>query len=201
VDLFRALTQASKQSTQGLWAELFLISCARDTVTMLESWRETPEDHFDFKLGHQRIEVKSTVNSVRQHFFSLEQLRPENDIQVLVASIFVQRSGAGTSIQQLLDRIRTKVQENPELLTRLDLAVATTLGSGLQTGLGEQYDEQKAISSLMFFKSQQIPSIERPIPDGISDLRFRVDLVSCLPETRVALQEANGLFKAAIRSR
>ena len=87
VELFHAVEQPARKSLQGLWAEVFLIARAADPAALVEAWHGVSTDRYDFMVGSQRIEVKSTAGSTREHHFSLEQLHPPEGTEVLIASL------------------------------------------------------------------------------------------------------------------
>ena len=128
VELFRALGRPPMKRTQGLWAELLLIAESNDPVELVDAWHNVPNDLYDFGKGEQRIEVKSTLNESRIHHFSLAQLQPREALDLMVASVMVNRVGGGTTIPDLLDELRHPLSGEPRLLLRLYRLVAMTLG-------------------------------------------------------------------------
>jgi len=76
VDLFRALEAPARKSLQGIWCELFLISRSHNIRQVATAWHPDPHALYDFVAGLQRVEVKSCSNSLRAHYFSLDQLLP-----------------------------------------------------------------------------------------------------------------------------
>ena len=120
IELFQAMTEPPRKSIQGLWAELFLIARTHDPSLLITAWHVTPEDRYDFSMANQRIEVKSTAGRVRQHYFSLEQLCPPTETNVLIASMFIERAGAGTSTMELAEQVRSRVSDKPDFLLHID---------------------------------------------------------------------------------
>lgn len=202
VELFRAMQQPAKKPAQGLWAELALILWSRRPATLLRAWHTQPEERFDFSLGHDRVEVKSTVGPQRRHHFSQAQLDVPRRTNAVVVSMFVERAGGGVSIRALVDRIGVLVSLEPGLLLRMESVVAATLGSTLRTSIAECFDLERANESLRYFDARTIPRVPDPVPHALSDLRFVVDLggvptvapddlatgpealISCLPEAQ-----------------
>jgi hypothetical protein len=197
-ELFRALTQPPSKSVSGLWAELLVIRQASDPVALLHAWHISLEDKFDFNAGAQRVEVKSTSQRVRIHNFSLEQLMPPTGSRVIVASLFVEKAGGGTSVESLKDEIRELAEARPELQERLDRVVASTLGSTLRQSLTERFDRELACESMLWFDGGAIPIIPTPLPWGISDVHFRADLSQCPPISRQTLGAEGGVFAALV---
>ncbi len=199
--LFRAMTEKPRKSVQGLWAELFLVARAYDTATMVTAWHITPEDRYDFSVGNQRIEMKSTATRIRQHHFSLEQLSPPTDTTLLIASLFVEYAGAGTSIMELAEQIRSRISDNPDLLFHVDQIISLTLGENWRDALEARFDLELAEDSLAFFEITAIPTVGRNLPLGVSDVRFKSDLSNCPAAAIEDFQILGGLFQAASRRR
>lgn len=106
-ELFRPLTEPAKKTVQGLWAEVFLIRNSSDPIALLRSWHNEVEEAYDFSAGAFRVEVKSTSGPTRTHRFSLRQLRPGNGINVIIASVFAERSAGGMSLATLVSELWT----------------------------------------------------------------------------------------------
>jgi Putative PD-(D/E)XK family member, (DUF4420) len=195
--LFRSMTEKPRKSIQGLWAELFLIARAHDVATMVAAWHITPEDRYDFNSGNQRIEVKSTASRRRHHFFSLEQLNPPSDTTLFIASLFMEYAGAGASVMELAEQVRERISGDPELLLHMDQIISSTLGENWRDALEARFDLELAEDSLAFFEVSTIPTVDRNLPSGVSDVKFRSDLTNCLPTPVQNFQALGGLFQAA----
>lgn len=199
VELFRAMARASERSIQGLWAELFLMTRSRDSSTLLAAWHTQPNDRYDFSAGSQRIEIKSASSHRRQHYFSLEQLLPIPQTQVLIASVIVERAGAGRSLAELIELVRSRVSGYPDLLLHLDQTVGITLGERWRSALEERFDQEVAENSLAFFEPAAIPKVDANLPPSVSDVRFRTDLGGVPTADLKAYRALGGLFRAALR--
>lgn len=197
-ELFRALQTPARKAVQGLWAELLILAEASDAPMLARAWHAEPGEPYDFSLGPLRLEIKSTAGGERRHYFTLEQLRPPMMAKVLVASALVDRSGGGCSVAELLGRARAKVASDPELLLRIDQVVASSLGQGWRNGLEDRFDLERARDSMAFYWAESIPSIDPGVPLGVSEVRFRSDLTHVAPVELRMLQEAGGLFRAAV---
>jgi hypothetical protein len=196
--LFRAMDEKPQKSVQGLWAELFLIAYAHDINEAIEAWHITPEDRYDFSTGHQRVEAKSTSSHIRQHYFSLEQLSPPADATLLVASLFVEYAGAGTSVVRLVDQIHSRLRENSNLVLRVNQIISLTLGNNWRDALEARFDLELAEASLAFFDGSSIPTINRELPLGVSDVHFKSDLTHSAPLSVKDIQELGGLFQSIL---
>lgn len=199
IELFRALEKPPRKTLQGLWAELLVIARAHDPAVLIRAWHATPEDRYDFSMGEQRIEVKSVTGRVRCHYFSLDQLSPPASTNLLIASMLVERAGAGVSILELADVVRARAREDPSLLLHIDRVVALTLGEGWRHAEEERFDRELAEDSLAFFDPDSIPKLGPVMPAGVSEVRFKSDLTASLPMVPARLRAAGGLFRAALR--
>lgn len=198
IELFRAMTLAPRKSVQGLWAELFVIAQARDPEMLIQAWHRLPADRYDFGVGSDRVEVKSTSGSARQHFFTLDQLHPPAGARVLIASLFVDAVGIGTSVQDLIEEIHAALGQAPELLLQLHQTVQLTLGNTWQQAQTAVFDRARAQRSLMYFEPHAIPRINFDLPPGVSDVHFRADLTGAVPLSRATQNAAGGLWRAAL---
>lgn len=175
-NLFSNLNKPSKKTLQGLWAELFIIEQAKNPEYLLMSWHTLPNDKFDFNDGKDKIEVKSTKTVRRVHKFSLEQLHPNINSNLIIASVFVIETGHGKTIFDLKDSICKKVS-NFELQYRLNEVIVQTLGCDFDKVNDISFDYQQAFDTLAFYDFQDIPSIAAEnIPKSLSNIHFDCDL-------------------------
>jgi hypothetical protein len=174
-ELFRALSQPSRKSVQGLWGELFVAARATDSLTMVESWHVTPEDRYDFNAGHVRIEVKSVGGRIRKHRFSLEQLQPPRGTCLLIASLYAEQAGGGLSLQELMDELSVRLDGRPDLRLRVGQVVARTMGRELPAALDARFDAELASESLRFYLHDVIPIIES-VPAEVTNVEFTAEL-------------------------
>lgn len=199
IELFRTMTKAPRKSVQGLWAELFLIAQARQPDILIEAWHIVPEDRYDFAMDDQRIEVKSFSGNIRLHHFSLEQLHPPEGIRALVASVSVENSQAGVSIEDLREKIQIRLSNNLDALLHIDRVIALTLGDAWEQASDARFDERLAEESLAFYETSTIPSVDPNLPSGVSGVRFRSDLTEISTTEILHFPEARRLFGAALR--
>jgi hypothetical protein len=198
VELFRSMASAPRKTVQGLWAEVMLMGRLRDPAPLAAAWHALPGDRYDFNAGSQRIEVKGATGRVRQHHFALEQLLPVPGTQVLVASVLVERAGAGTALLDLVSEVRSKISHDPQLLLHVDQVVAEALGDSWRQAQEERFDRPLAENSLLFLESAAIPRVDANLPRGVTDVRFRVDLTGLPPADLGAYRAQGGIFAAAL---
>jgi hypothetical protein len=199
-ELFRQLNMPSQKSLLGLWAELFLIASTNDPQVLIEAWRSTPGDIYDFNLGIERIEVKGSSSRRRLHFFSFEQLHPPSQAIVIIASMFVEEAGSGNSIFDLVDIIRGKLGGSFDLAQRIDQVVSATLGSSWRQAMGMRFDYEMACSSIAYYQCSSIPSVPGPLPPGVSHVRFQADLSLSRRVDLGTMSGVGNLFKALTKS-
>jgi hypothetical protein len=196
IELFRALSQPSKRSVQGLWAELLIISESSSPSLLLRSWHAAPDDRYDFAFERQCIEVKSTSGSTRIHHFSLEQLNPPAGTTALVASLFVERSSDGLTVLDLMDKIRVGIRGDAGLLAHLHRSVTLTLASDWRQAASLQFDHRLAKKSLRIYEVSSIPSVSWPVPLDVTEVKFKANLSRTPARDISGLAAAGGLFAA-----
>lgn len=176
VDLFRQLGQSSSKTVQGLWAELLMISQSKNPAYLVNSWHITPNDIFDFNDGRNKIEVKSTSKSKRIHHFSLDQLLPNKESNLLVCSVYTIPTGYGVNIFDLAKIIDKKLSSIEDKI-RLNTMLVKTLGDKYSTAGEIYFDYQKAVDTMAFFVYSEIPTISVScVPSTVSHVRFDSDL-------------------------
>ena len=172
ISLFTAPPSFSKEIVQGLWAELFVIACGKDPLYL------TPEDKYDFNDGIDKIEVKATRNQDRIHAFAIEQLNPNKDSKLLIASIIVAPSGQGGNIFDLIDAISEKVADNDAILKLKEVAYQT-IGPHLEESKKIRFDVSMAANTYKLFNHYDVPAISlSAVPYEVSNIHFS----SCLKD-------------------
>ena len=176
VSLFTAPATISKDVIKGLWAELFIIERSKNPLYLIKSWHVSPEDKYDFNDGCDKVEVKATNNEDRVHNFAIEQLHPNKDSQLIIASLIVANSGLGVDIFDLVDSISSRVADVDALL-KLNELVINTIGANVEEVKDFKFDYNLAKDNIKFFNYVDIPKIKQTdVPLGVSAVRF----ASCL---------------------
>jgi hypothetical protein len=198
VEIFRVLSNSPTNTVQGLWAELFIIDSAIKPQVLLDYWHNKPEEKFDFNAGSERIEVKSSSTFERKHVFSAEQLNPPPDTKVLIASIFTKQHSAGLSVQQLIDRIRIRINDDDSLVEKINNLVCQTLGNTIEQSIDVKFDYEIAKESLRFYRCQDICKIESiHIPNDVNEVRFKSDLTN-VPQCELTNTQYNSILHSAL---
>lgn len=180
ISLFTAPPVFSKEVVKGLWAELFVIASSNDPLYLIHSWHVSPEDKYDFNDGIDKIEVKATNNLERLHTFSVEQLNPNKDSKLIIASIIVVSSGQGVNIFDLIDTISGKITDTDALLKLKEISYQT-IGPHLEEANKIRFDISMAINTYRLYNHYEIPSISlSDIPLEVSNVHFS----SCLKDVK-----------------
>ncbi|WP_318640757.1 PD-(D/E)XK motif protein [Flavobacterium ardleyense] len=174
--LFTKFSKLPTKSIQGLWAEILVIEQSLNPEYLIKSWHVSPKDKFDFNDGIDKIEVKSTANSKRIHSFSVEQLNPNENSKLIIASVFAVETGKGKSIFDLVKSIADKI-ENSDVLNIINEVIIDTLGSDFEKSFEHFFDYQLAKDTLAFFESETVPKINSTlISKEVSNVHFDSDL-------------------------
>lgn len=195
VELFRLATEPQTKTIQGLWAELFLIAESKEPANLIRCWHCVPEEKFDFNNGEERIEVKSSGSGLRIHTFSLDQLNSPTDTRTIIASVFVKQASTGKSISELQSEISDRLAAQIELIEKLQMQVALTLGKSINDSMKMKFDFQLAKDSLRFYIEEDIPKISFDnVPSLVTDVRFKSDLTDIISITPNEISSNSGLF-------
>lgn len=195
--LFLAIERPPRRTVQGLWGELLLIVRASNPLLMAESWHNEASEQYDFASATQRIEVKTSADRSRRHYFSHEQVYPTQGLQCIVASMFLESSTAGKSLGELWDEVRNHLSGNPELRVHIDEVCLSSLGNSWQQARTLAFDEHLATKSLSLYDVCNIPRLPANYPDGVSEIRFKSDL-SFATEIRHADREVTPLLESLL---
>lgn len=178
VSLFTTPPVFSKEVIKGLWAELFVITCSKNPLYLINSWHVSPEDKYDFNDSTDKIEVKSTKNQERIHTFSIEQLNPNKDSKLIIASVIVIASGQGKNVFDLIDAISERVTD-VDALIKLKEITYQTIGPHLESTKKVRFDTSMAANTLKYFNHFDVPSINSfSLPVEVSNVYFS----SCLKD-------------------
>lgn len=181
LSIFTINKSISKEIVRGLWAELIIIKQSSNPSYLIRAWHVTPEDKYDFNDGVDKIEVKSTNGTKREHTFAIEQLNPTSDSSLLIASMFVSQTGVGKSIFNILDDISSRISDI-DVLFKLREEITRTIGANIEEVANLFFDEKLSLDSLSFFDYSSIPSIKlSDVPATVSCVHFRSDLSNVSP--------------------
>ncbi len=176
--IFRKMLAPPTRTLSGLFGELSLIYQSLLPHELIRDWRESDENRYDFSSNDLKVEVKSTSTRRRVHEFAFEQCNPPTGASGLVASVFVEQAGRGTTIRNLQALIEARVAGRSDAILKLREVVAQTLGSSLRQADGVFFDITLSTGSIAFFDLRDIPAIRDELPPNISQVRFTSDLTA-----------------------
>jgi putative PD-(D/E)XK family protein DUF4420 len=179
--MFQALSQPARKPLTGLIGEMLIIVRSAQPAATTMAWRSAIDDTFDFAGDDLRMEVKAGQGRSRQHYLSYDQCHPPQGTIGILASLFVESSGGGISVGELLREIEQGLASQPDALMRLREIFAQTLGATVVAALEERFDRDLADESLQLFDLSEIPAVRGPLPRGVSQVRFRADLSASTP--------------------
>ncbi|MCC7520620.1 MAG: PD-(D/E)XK motif protein [Flavobacteriaceae bacterium] len=185
LNLFTKFSKPPLKTIQGLWAELLLIEQSKNPDYLIQSWHNSTFDKYDFNDGIDKIEVKSTTKSRRLHNFSLEQLTPNLNSNLIITSIFTIETGTGKNVFDLIERIENKIKDKI-LCFKVFEMVALTLGKDFEKSFEIFFDYQFAVDSIKYYNNFDIPTISNYlIPSNIINVRFDCDLTDLKTVTKM----------------
>lgn len=187
IDLFRHIARPATRSLNGLLGELVLIAASRNAPATAAAWRSSDYDRFDFSTGDVRLDVKAAADRRRAHHLSAEQCNPPTGTVGLLASVFIEGSGGGQSVRELLRTVEGKLAGYDDLILKVQEAVAETLGETLPSAMEMRFDYHLARSSLQFYDLSLIPAIRDGIPPEVSKIHFWSDLSGMNPLDEAAV--------------
>lgn len=179
LSIFAKLKHRPLHKLQGLWAELLLIEQSKDPATVARAWHATPNSKYDFTIGGDKIEVKSTQGENRIHHFSLDQLNPSQNSRLLVCSVIVRESGNGAkgySVFDLYDHISQKI---PDIQVRMHIyeTIVDTLGNEFYEAQNKYFDYIEACDRLALYYYLDVPKINKEdVPENVTEVRFSSNL-------------------------
>ena len=183
ISIFSAMTCPPRKQIQGLWAELLVIERSMVPEMVINAWHNTPTSKYDFTLGRDKVEVKSTSGEERKHHFSLDQLNPSRNSRLLIASVVVRESGhgnGGLSVRELYDKICTRVT-SIDARMHLYQVIAETIGTDMHKLENVFFDYVEASDTLRFYDSNDVPGINKDgIMPGVSSVGFSSDLTGII---------------------
>ena len=176
IELFSKRKSVDLKVVVGLWGELFYINQSSNISKTLDSWHNSENNRFDFSLSeNEYLEVKKTIDTNRIHTFSNKQIENYKNLNVEVVSIQTELTNTGKSLKDLWDSIDSKI-DNVDLKDKLQTLIATTLKSDFQALYDYKFDFGFAESSLKYFNTKDIPSINDDLHQSIRKISLKIDL-------------------------
>lgn len=179
ISIFSPSHKYDENKAKGLWGELLVIEQNQMPEMLIDAWHRNVNDKFDFTMGKDKIEVKSTASDERKHTFSIGQLNPSNNSNLVIASIIVRPSAlsdTGLSIKNLYDKLQAKIHSTQTKLKLLK-GITSVIGIELNAFYSLAFDYATACDTLQFYEASTIPHIDSAaVPVGVSEVSFISDL-------------------------
>ena len=177
--IFASLKRKPIHKIQGLWAELLIIEQSQNPEITAKAWHNSPSSKYDFTMGVDKIEVKSTSSEERIHRFSLDQLSPTKSSQLLIASVIVRESAKddnGLSIDDLYKKICQRIFDI-DIRMHVYTVMVNTLGDEYEKASVIYFDYCTAKDSLNYYDYKDIPKIEKQyVPMNVTSVKFDSNL-------------------------
>ncbi|MGP5248469.1 PD-(D/E)XK motif protein [Corynebacterium variabile] len=184
--LFRKLDSIPRSGVVGLIGELVVIEAGDSLDRWVRAWHLNSNDAIDFTFERPQleVEVKSTQGARRVHKVSANQAY-DRIMDSFFASVVVDLRTNGTSVGDFARSIADSLSDEESRLL-LWTTIAGVCGKRLQEYLSVCFSKESTMSSLSFYRSDQIPkpSLDLPMPQGVLDLHFTSDFSGCLPVDR-----------------
>jgi len=175
-NLFTVNKIVSKQTIQGLFAELLIILASDDKEFFTKAWHIDKSSLYDFSLNNNSyLEVKSTNRTDRIHRFSNQQIQFLKTQDSYVISVMVQESDLGFNIIDISNQIRAQLSTTSSKL-KLDKLILETINSSLDIIEDTKFELQYSLDSIQVYKSIVVPYIDKKnIPFEITNLKYDVN--------------------------
>jgi hypothetical protein len=170
--LFAELDDPTVREIRGLWGELLMICESRDPTVLVRRWHDDPDERFDFTAGSFALEVKTCRDLERVHMFSLGQLRPPADLDVVIASVPVRSDPTGVTAVELLSEIEARVEEH-EVRKRLRLTAFRIGGASLAES-PQRFDRKAAVAGLRLFRATMVPAFDQAPASEILNVQLTI---------------------------
>lgn len=180
IKLFEKISKKKESALIGLWGELFIIYNCKDNENLkniINAWHPENEETFDFYMGNEGIEIKTTSQGNRKHHFSYEQLSSNNN-KIIIASIMLRASNSGFSVKDLKEKILKNLKDQTCIDKLNYLYDIITINSTDEEIEKAKYDLNWALNNISFFDQKNVPKINETLQQGVSDVKFISDLTN-----------------------
>lgn len=171
--IFKTHSERNLELEIGLYGELSLLNYLYEQNNdIYKLWHAEFFSKHDLELNNKtKIEVKTTVKDTRKHRFSHDQI-VRLHLHVFVVSIMLKTVENGLSLYDLCVNTMNMLDNNQ--LLSLEILMK-------KLGLSEEYGginciKEETYESIKLFDANKIPHIEEEIPEGVSCIKYDIDL-------------------------
>jgi hypothetical protein len=173
-EMFLNFIRPSTKSEIGLWGELLIISIAKNKKYAIDSWHLNPRDTFDFNDGHNKLEVKTTIQNQRVHSFSLNQVIKILESNALICSVMTSKIELGKDIYDLTEIISKDL--NLEYQKKFNEKILLSAGDKFEQ-YKNRFDYHSACRNIAFYFADEIPIIDpKTLDPRIMNIKYSVNL-------------------------
>ncbi|WCR24862.1 PD-(D/E)XK motif protein [Paenibacillus thiaminolyticus] len=174
VNLFAQGGKIADIELQGLFAELYVIKYFMELGINIGSfWQKRNKMNFDFTINRiKRMEVKSTIQSIRIHHFKHEQLLSDL-YDIMIVSCLLRKDDAGLSLFELIQEIRIIAGKDYRTLLYIEQLIKNIPEEVLHE---LKYDETYFKNNIRFFPASSIPKFNMAQPDGVTQTEYNSNL-------------------------
>lgn len=165
----------------GVYGELLFLNYMLEhgCSDIISSYHSNFFSKHDIEIDRlNRIEIKTTVGGKRIHHFSHDQIF-RKDVNVYVVSNILEESEEGVSLNELFEKVISKIINAKALLWFGQLKGFCGISS---SNPGPSFSYDKAISDLRVFNSKALPHLEVEVTKGISNISYDVDCATAEEE-------------------
>lgn len=185
----RLVRGLSHQAKLGLFAELTMLSALLDTEPTLpvDLWRGPLREPHDFETPRACLEIKALgldTDTVTIH--GLAQLDTHDDKPLELVLVAVVEDPDGTTLAELVSRLRDRVHSRAELRSRLNAA-------GWSDNTGAEDSEAFIAGEVRRIAiTDDVPRLAASslvagaLPNGVDELSYAVDVAALLPHATAA---------------
>ncbi len=196
INLFESILAPPRKTVQGLWSELFIIYQSKNPKILVEAWHSIPEEKYDFSYKNSRLEVKSSSKRERIHYFSFEQLDPPREVNLAIASVFVERNSSGKNVVEITNEISKKIIKDKKLNEKLFTITISTLGNSFEESKNIKFDPKLAAETIKYYDYKKIPNIcKKHKPHELRDIKFKSDISAIKDISKKDLMKKGQLFR------
>ena len=174
IEMFKIVSNSDVLFVEGLWGEFFTILYLNEkyNINVSGKWHNDIYNKYDFSLSdNKKIEVKSTVQELREHKFSHEQLYTDYD--VLISSVKLRSDDNGLSVIDLFNRVSKLFPSKYDVILRIEKKLIQLNKNNLK-----KYDLDYAKNNVRFYLNKNIPHFDLDEPDGVHGTEYTVVLES-----------------------
>lgn len=166
------LLEATSKGVTGLMGELLVILSSTDKRTAVDSWHSDTDSAFDFSWLNNRLEVKTTKASLREHNFSSHQVPGPSGVNLQIASVKLVTTEIGQTLGELVNLVSEGLSE--EQATKVLDQCNKTLGVPPFAVTEPVIDITTSLANIVFFDGASIP---RPtLTEGVLSMKWAATL-------------------------